>query len=180
MSREIATMADEQLHGHTGHEADQQDTTVRKLFLVLHGKYGNVFAGKFATGELNEAGKDKGVLAALRVWSAALAKYPGPIIELAAERLKATHPEYPPSLPQFEKLCDAAMPRQTVAELEGWKRLPAPEVMPVDVQVEPRCDGKDWARRIVARAVAGDRSVSCAALRDARLALGLEGRMSWQ
>lgn len=176
MSNAIANLAEEQLHGSAAREPSPHDVTVRKLFLVLHGKYGNVFAGKFATGELNDEGKDKGVLAALRVWASALAKYPGPIIELAAERLKATHPEFPPSLPQFEKLCDAAMPRQTVAELEGWKRLPAPVAKPVTVEIEPQNDGKDWARVIVARVAAGDTTVRHAALQFAREALGLEGR----
>lgn len=180
MSNEIASLAKERLHADAEHGPVEPGAMVRKLFVLLHGKYGNAFAGKFATGKLNKEGQDKGVRAAMLVWQATLDTYPEDVIEVAAARLKAAHPEYPPSLPQFEKLCDAAMPRQTHAELEGWKCLPAPEVEPVEVSLEPVGDGKDWARRLLARVEAGDRSVGVAALQFAAEALGMKGRMAWQ
>lgn len=180
MSNLVASLADERLRTEAAGGGVEPGPMVRKLFVLLHGKYGNTFSGKFATGELNPSGKDKGVRAAMLVWQSTLSKYPDDVIEIAAGRLKDQHPEFPPSLPQFEKLCDAAMPRQTHAELEGWKRLPAPVIEPVEVSLEPVGDGKDWARRLIARAEAGDRTVGLAALQFACEALGIKGRKSWQ
>jgi hypothetical protein len=45
----------------------------------------------------------------------------------------------------------------------------------VHVQIEPQGDGKDWARRIVARVQAGDQTLTRTAIRAAMQALGMEG-----
>lgn len=142
---------------------------VRKLFLVMQGSYGSLFLSKFATGVLDEGGRDLGMRAAMRVWNAALGKYDDAVIELAVARLTDAHPDFPPNLPQFEALCRAAMPRAAQA------RLSAPAVRPIAVQLALLGDGKDWARRIVARAGAGDRSITRAVLRAAMQALGMQG-----
>lgn len=47
---------------------------------------------------------------------------------------------------------------------------------PMELQQE-KGDGRDWARRILARVEAGDKSVRLYAHKSARQALGLEGRM---
>ena len=110
--REAATLA----QGALMSGADQPEraaTTgpiVRKLFLLLHGSYGNLFTAKFSTGELDANGKDKGIRAALMVWEAALAKYEPSVIEAAAQRLSTECPDFPPNLPQFEAICRACRP----------------------------------------------------------------------
>ncbi|MGQ8877474.1 hypothetical protein ACUTR7_08160 [Delftia sp. NA_296.1] len=150
-------------------------SAVKNLFLVMQGSYGSLFLSKFATGVLDDGGRDLGVRAAMRVWSAALAKYDSSVIETAVARLPAAHPDFPPHLPQFEALCRAATPRSTHAELQGWTRLPAPGASPVRVQLVPVGDGKDWARRILARIRAGDQTVTRAVLRNAMQAMGMDG-----
>ena len=147
--------------------------TIRKLFLVLHGSYGNLFTAKFATGEKDANGKDKGIRAAMMVWESTLSKYPGEIIETAAKRLTAECPEYPPNLPQFEAICKAVMPRKTYAEENGLPRLPPPAKQTVgELDYEIHKDGRDWARRIMARHANGER-LNLTTLRFAKEALGL-------
>lgn len=92
---------------------------VRKLFLLLHGSYGNLFISKFSTGDLDANGKDKGIRTAMMVWESALAKYEPKVIEAAAERLTTECPEFPPSLPQFEAICRACRPAKVWKPDEG-------------------------------------------------------------
>ncbi|MBN9323679.1 MAG: hypothetical protein J0H24_17165 [Delftia acidovorans] len=154
---------------------------IRKLFVVLHGSYGNLFASKFATGERDETGKhDKGILAAMKVWQSKLSRFPEDVIQIAAGRLVKEHPDFPPNLPQFEKVCEAATPRPTYAEQQGLPRLAAPVIEPIKVDLQPKNDGKDWARRILYRVERGDKSVGRYAQREARIALGMEGKQKWQ
>lgn len=180
---DVATLADAAIHqpqATPGAEPLQVSPVIRKLFMLLHGSYGNLFISKFSTGEKDAAGRDKGIRAAMKVWEAKLAEFPADIVELAAERLSKQHPDFPPNLPQFEKICHAAMPRKTYAELEGFKRLPAPVVEPIQVSLTLKNDGKDWARRILARIEAGDKGVRKYAHESAKLALGVNGRQAWQ
>jgi hypothetical protein len=148
---------------------------VRKLFMLLHGSYGNLFLSKFSTGEKDAQGRDKGIRAAMKVWESKLSRFPAEVIETAAGRLTAEHDEFPPNLPQFEKLCEAAVPRKTYAEEAGLPRLPAPVPAPAAaVSFDLRNDGKDWARRLLARHDAGEvlRPIQ---LRFACEALGMTG-----
>lgn len=147
---------------------------IRKLFMLLHGSYGSLFTSKFATGQM--AGKhDKGTISAMKVWDAKLSRFPATVVEQAASRLAAEHADFPPNLPQFEQMCDAVMPRQTYAQEQGLPALPAPVAAPpVKVNLQERNDGKDWARRIVARMEGGDTSISYYSGKSARVALGLE------
>ena len=158
----------------------EASVTVRKLFVLLHGAYGSLFLSKYATGEKNEAGGDKGVAAAMLVWDSAMAKFAPEVIEAAVKRLMAENPEFAPNLPQLEKVCEAITPRKTYAEEVGLPRLPAPApAAPLKVDFSKQNDGKDWARSILARAGAGD-TIRPSTLLSARQALGMEGRMSWQ
>ena len=172
-------MRDPQAYRDTAEEAAEGSLqavslVIRKLFMLLHGSYGSLFTSKFATGQM--AGKhDKGTISAMKVWDAKLSRFSGVVVEAAAARLAAEHPGFPPNLPQFELMCDAAMPRQTYAQQQGLPALPAPMAAPsVKVNLQERNDGKDWARRIVARMEQGDTSISMYSGKSARMALGLE------
>lgn len=139
-------------------EASQR---IRKLFVVLQGAYGTAFLAKFSSGELNDRREDKGVRAAQLVWDADLAKFTDDVIEAAFQNIKRECPEFPPSLPQFEKVCEALTPRKTYFEERGLLALPAPKVERLlDVPVELQGDGKDWARKIIARIAYGDQTVT--------------------
>lgn len=178
----IATLAHEAIRETASQPRQKREasTTVRKLFVLLHGSYGSLFLSKYATGEKSEAGGDKGVAAAMLVWDAALSKFAPDVIETAAKRLMAESPEFAPNLPQLEKVCEAITPRKTYSEEAGLPRLPAPApAEPTKVSFEMRGDGRDWARRILARQEAGDH-IRPYALQCARQALGMEGKMPWQ
>ena len=147
-----------------------------KLFVVLQGAYGTQFLAKFHGGELNRQGEDKGVRAAQLVWDAALAEFPDDVIESASKSIHRECPEFPPSLPQFLRVCEALKPRKTYFEENGLLALPAPKFQRMEVPIKPHGDGKDWARKIMARSDAGDKTVSYRALKDAKEALGLNTR----
>ncbi|WP_167599006.1 hypothetical protein, partial [Comamonas sp. A23] len=142
---------------------------------LMQGSYGTAFLSKFGSGALDDDGQDIGMLAALKVWGAALRKYAPEVIEAAADRIADHHPEFPPSLPQFEALCKAATPRKTYAEEAGLLALPAPKVERLlDVPVELKGDSKDWARKIVARINHGDQTVTRHSRMAAMEALGMK------
>lgn len=79
---------------------------VRKIFTVLHGRFGNAFLNKFATGKLvtvqgQDLQRDLGVETAMKTW---------------AQRLAGLNPDqvryglgfdfdYPPSCDEFRKRC---------------------------------------------------------------------------
>ena len=153
----------------------QVNPVVRKLFMLLHGAYGNLFSAKFSTGQRDAKGRDKGIRAAMKVWESALSRFPDEVIEAATGRLIVEFEAYPPNLPQVVKLCEAAMPRTTYAEIAGWTALPAPQrPKPIQVEFERQGDGKDGYRRIWARHQAGDKSISGFALRSAMQVLGIK------
>lgn len=176
MSDQIAEIVERAVSG-----AQQQaeraaiSPAIKQLFQLLHGAYGNAFITKFATGEKDASGKDRGIRSAMVVWQMALSKYPAEVIETAAQRVTEQYPDFPPHLPQFEALCKADAPRKTYAEQHG---LPPAQALPKPVEAalrnppgfEPRNDGRDWARRIMARKAAGERINICP-LRMAKEAL---------
>lgn len=171
---DIASLAVRAMHDDAPQpQPKSESSSIRRLFLVLHGSYGNLFTAKFATGERDAQGKDKGIRAAMLVWDSALAKYPADVLEASSKRLVTECPDYPPNLPQFEAICKAAMPRKTYAEEHGLTRLPPPSAQSVGpVEYEAKNDGRDWARRIMARHEAGE-SLNPTTLRFAREALRL-------
>ena len=89
------------------------ESIVNNVFKVFHGFYGNLFLNKFASGVLDNAGRDKGVASARTVWAFSLRKYGEKTVVDALEKCQALHPEFPPSLPQFLAVCSACAPRQT-------------------------------------------------------------------
>ena len=154
--------------------------TVKHLFVLLQGSYGSLFLSKFATGVTDAKGRDLGIRSTMKVWDAALSKFPAATIEAAAKKLTQEHTEFPPNLPQFTAICEALTPRKTYAQENGLKALPAPVAEPIKVDLEPKNDGKDWARRILYRVSRNDKTVGQYACREARMALGMEGRQAWQ
>lgn len=149
---------------------------IKQLFMLLHGCYGSPFTAKFATGKLDEKGRDRGTLSAMMVWQAGLQRYSDAVVQEAALRCREVHPSFAPSLAEFEALCKACTPRQTYAQQQGWKSLPPPQAEEKPVSFDVKGDGKDWARRILARNEAGV-VIGAYALSSARVALGMQKRM---
>lgn len=93
-------------------ESAENETATKRLFMLFHGYYGNLFLSKFATGELDAEGKDRGIKSARMVWQNELRKFDVATVEAAAMRCKEAHKEFPPNLPQFAALCAAIQPRK--------------------------------------------------------------------
>jgi hypothetical protein len=85
---------------------------IKRVFMVMHGFYGNLFLSKYATGSL-ENGEDQGIANARKVWAHSLREYDADTVKLALRRCQERHAEFPPSLPQFASLCAAIKPRET-------------------------------------------------------------------
>ena len=86
------------------------DSGIKRVFMVLHGYYGNLFLSKFATGHV-ENGEDEGITNARKIWAFGLRDFDAGTIKTALRLCQQAHPEYPPSLPQFAALCAANKPR---------------------------------------------------------------------
>ena len=84
---------------------------IKRLFMLLHGMYGNQLLDKFRTGKLNDRGEDLGILSAQAVWLNDLKAFNFEVIRQAVDRCKERHPTYVPTLPEFLALCRASMPR---------------------------------------------------------------------
>ena len=82
------------------------------VFKVLHGCYGNLFLSKYASGVLDDNGRDKGTASARKVWALGLQRYTPDVVGTALDRCQLQHPEFPPSLPQFLAICEAAAPKE--------------------------------------------------------------------
>lgn len=93
--------------------SNDAETTVKRLFMVLHGWYGNQFLAKFSTGEVDSDGKDRGIKSARMVWTSELSKFSAETVMAAAARCKEDHQKFPPSLPEFLALCRACAPRHS-------------------------------------------------------------------
>ena len=81
----------------------------KTVFAVLHGFYGTQFLSKFEIGTL-DAGEDIGIVNARGVWGGALLKFDGDTVKAALSACKTAHVKFPPSLPEFLVLCEAAAP----------------------------------------------------------------------
>lgn len=160
---DLSTLVTESINRPQQHEPS---AAVRQLFMLMHGSYGNLFLSKFSTGEKDATGKDKGIKSAMLVWDNSFREFTPEIVQTAAKRAIVDFPDFPPSMPQFLALCRALTPRKTYAEEHGFTALPPPVAKPMAVDYTRKNDGKDWARKILARHAAGEKiipySLNCA------------------
>ena len=146
------------------------------VFKVLHGFYGNLFLAKFQNGQLDDDGIDQGVESAKGIWAHGLRKYSDGVVKAALANCLTEHPKYPPSLPEFVALCEAHQPRKGYYEAQCLPMLPAPKLVRVEVHIEPVGDGKDQFRKIWARYLAGDKTLTQFSLKAAIEVLGSEAQ----
>lgn len=114
--------------GVSGPLTPEQDEAIRHVFRVLHGWYGNLFLSRYTVGrELPKgdpnAGEDEGMVNARRMWAFAIRSFSGETIRAALNATRPAHPEFPPTLPQFEALCRARAPRGPVVPMKDGKPL---------------------------------------------------------
>lgn len=131
------------------------DAGIKRVFMVLHGFYGNLFLSKFSTGSV-ENGEDQGIANARRVWAHSLREYDQDTIKAALRRCQTQHTEFPPSLPQFVALCAAAKPREVFRPTPGQPALEMSDELRAQRLAEHRAKAQEAADKLIgARAVDG-------------------------
>ena len=125
---------------------------IERIFMRLHGRFGNQFHDKFKTGQVSN-GEDVGIINAKLTWASVLA---GISIERIKLGLLAAY-DYPPSCDDFKKNCITSRIDQPI-----YVALPAPlkheqnrayadnVVEFINRDKKDKTDYKDWARKIVA------------------------------
>lgn len=88
-------------------------SVVGKIFQTMQGNYGSRFLNQWRTGQILENGKDAGLVNAMAFWGSKLGRFANSSdrIEHALNHL----PEDPPSLPVFERMCNAAPDKEVPA-----------------------------------------------------------------
>lgn len=138
---------------------------VERIFMRLHGRFGNTFFDKYRIGQLNDNGDDIGVENAKQVWAEELA---GMTVERIAEALKCSY-EYAPSCDDFKANCVIRAQVQDYKAIEkkidyeAGKEFASNVVDFIEKKKTTQKDYKQWARDILANpSIYPDYSVKCA------------------
>lgn len=125
---------------------------VERIFMVLHGRFGNTFFNKFKVGKLNADGEDVGLVNARAVWGSELAG-------LSPERIKhaldASY-DHAPSCDEFKANCKLQVQVEdykaisSKVDYESGKRYAENVVAFVAKNLSDKTDYKAWAKRIIA------------------------------
>lgn len=104
----VANLAEKAILGAKNQATDALDQTlVIDVFKALHAFYGVLFTSKFATGEINAEGKDRGIVSARNIWASRLQQFDRDTVKAAIAQCEIEHKQYPPSLPEFLDHCKA-------------------------------------------------------------------------
>lgn len=122
---------------------------VERIFLRLHGRFGNNFLEKYKLGKVDANGNDLGISNAKQVWAEELAG-------ISADRIKNAlqyNYDYAPSCDQFKAQCKSSTQAHT-----DYKALPKPAMSEEKVNeiheklaqfTSPKRDMKAWAKKIL-------------------------------
>lgn len=106
-----------------GSDKPVDESVIERLFMALHGYFGNPFLDKFKLGA-DESGKDRGIENAKRVWLAELRGFTAAEVYGALRRVKDGASPFPPGLPEFAAACKAS--RRPAVYVDPARALPAP------------------------------------------------------
>lgn len=86
------------------------EVQIKRLFMLLHGMYGNQVLDKYRIGQVDEKGEDVGMAMARSVWLNGLREFNTAIVMKALGRCADKHKTFPPTLPEFRDLCKGLQP----------------------------------------------------------------------
>ena len=123
---------------------------VERIFMVLHGRFGNTFFNKYKIGQINANGEDAGLVNARSTWSHELAG-------ISADRIKAgleSSYEHAPSCDEFKARCKAHVKHEDFKAITSKVDYDTAKVHSSEVvkfiaeNLKTPDDKKDWARDI--------------------------------
>lgn len=88
------------------------EAQIRKLFMLLHGMYGNAVLDRYRIGQTGDNGEDVGMAAARTVWQQGLREFTPALLLKALGKCADKHRTFPPTLPEFLDICKSLSPRQ--------------------------------------------------------------------
>ena len=123
---------------------------IERIFMRLHGRFGNNFLDKYKIGQLNDNGEDVGIINAKNTWALELA---GVSTERLKAALSATY-NYAPSCDEFLKHCVANEIKDfkaitSVTNYEDNKKSADELIVFIAKELKPKTDYKGWAKRIL-------------------------------
>jgi hypothetical protein len=130
---------------------------VDRIFDRMQGYYGSLWVDRWRSGDIDDNGRDRGLLNAKATWAIELGGFVGETERIAQAIESCRHRSLPPTLPEFLELCRQAHGTPRAA-------LPAPKVDPEvakqrakeiagiadGMAKRPGYDFRAWAQRIVA------------------------------
>lgn len=125
---------------------------VERIFMVLHGRFGNTFFNKYKVGKLNADGEDAGLVNARAVWGSELA---GMSPERIKSALEASY-DHAPSCDEFKSNCrtqnhiEDYKALSVKVDYEAGKKYADNVVKFVAKNLIEKTDFMAWAKRIIA------------------------------
>ena len=125
---------------------------VERIFMVLHGRFGNTFFNKYKVGKLNSNNEDAGLVNARTVWSSELAG-------MSSERIKAALEAYYDHAPSCDEFKSKCVIKPVIQDFKGLpyeldyeaNKKNADKVIDfVAKNYEQKRDYKGWAKNIIA------------------------------
>lgn len=124
---------------------------IERIFMRLHGRFGNSFLDKYRIGGLNQKGDDVGIENAKQTWAQELA---GVSVERIKAALEANY-DYPPSCDDFKANCKVKVQQQDYIALPApnnkeTNKAYADNVVQFVLQNEtPKSNKRAWIKRIL-------------------------------
>lgn len=119
------------------------EVQVKRLFMLLHGMYGNIVLDRYRVGQTDDNGDDIGMVTARSVWLNGLREFTSEIVLKALARCSDKHKTFPPTLPEFRDLCKSLQPA-------SWRTQSHRDAPRLEMSDALRTEQVERARRAIA------------------------------
>ena len=163
IQRASSTAVTQAARGQTMVAPEAKEALSNHVFKMLYGFYGKNFTDKYSTGTRfvmdgiqilagdPRIGQDRGIWRNRSIWGQSLIRYSAETIEDALNRCKREHPTRPPTLPEFENLCEACKPRAVGRAMTSEELATATEQQRSQREARQALRARQDASRLAAR-----------------------------
>ena len=149
--------------GQTMVPPEAKESLSNHVFKMLAGYYGKKFFDLYCSGTVFAAdglqiqpgdpriGQDRGIWRARSIWGQSLIRYSTQTIAEALERCKREYVKWPPTLPEFESLCEACKPRAVGRAMTSEELATATEQQRSQREARQALRARQDASRLAAR-----------------------------